>query len=840
MHSPRGERKQRESFSVKWKQVRIGVAALGCVMLITLLGVYAYACTYVYLQPSLPTSAQMRNVALKVPLRIYTSTGDLIAQIGAQQRTPVRYDQIPTVVRDAFLAAEDHRFFQESGISLVSIARAALIDLIAGKKVQGGSTITMQAARNVFLTLDKTFRRKLQESFVTYEMDHEFTKQEIFQLYLNVIFFGQRSYGVAAAAQTYFGKSLDQLTVAEAATLAGIPQAPSLYNPIIHPHLAAARRRYVLQRMLDLGYIDAATAQAADDTPVDASAHAPHVDVNAPYVAEMVRQQMEQWYGPAAETAGYRVYTTIDGRLQDLANRAVQLGLLEYDRQQGYRGPIGRTVLAAGATAAQLEQLVDEYTPIGMLSPAVVVKLGTQDAEVYVRSRGFADIDWSGLSWARKSSGEYAQGPAPKTAADVLARGDVVYVVADETGHAQLAQVPQAQSAFVALDPDDGAIAALVGGFDYYSNKFNRATQALRQPGSGFKPFYYSAALADGLTPASTFLNAPVVVGGEGLEATWRPENDTRSFSGPVRLRVALAHSLNLVSIRLLRDLGLPYVTQYAGRFGFDPKTLPQNLTLALGTLPVTPLQMATAYSVFANGGFKVDPYYIDHVEDASGKVVWQAAPRLACVLCQQPASLSDLKPEPTPAALLAEADALRGGPGPLPPDRLAPQVISPQNDYLMTSMLKDVIRFGTGVRALSLNRDDIAGKTGTSNDYRDAWFNGFTPELEATVWVGYDDDRPLGAGDEGAHTALPIWIHFMRYALEGVPQWERPMPSGIVTLRISPQTGALVSDESPDGISEVFMANHLPTAMPGAGTAAPGTQSSSGTPTQSSADSIF
>ena len=835
MHSPRGERKQRESFSVKWKHVRIAAAALGGVMLITLLGLYMYACSYLYLQPSLPTSAQMRNVELKVPLRIYTSTGDLIAQIGTQQRTPVRYEQIPPLVREAFLAAEDHRFFQEGGFSFLGLARSALIDAITGRFAQGGSTITMQTARNVFLTLDKTWRRKLQESYVVFEMDHEFTKQEIFQLYLNVIFFGQRSYGVAAAAQTYFGKSLDQLTVPEAAMLAGIPQAPSLYNPIIHPHLAAARRAYVLQRMLDLGYIDATAAEAANHTAIDASAHAPHVDVNAPYVAEMVRLQMEQWYGPAAETAGYRVYTTIDGRLQSLANRAVQVGLMEYDRQHGWRGPIGRTVLAAGTTPAQLEQLVDEYTPIGILSPAVVVKVGTQDAGVYVRSRGFADIDWSGLSWARKTLSEDAMGPAPKTAADVVARGDVVYVVADKEGHAQLAQVPQAQSALVALDPDDGAIAALVGGFDYFTNKFDRAVQAQRLPGSGFKPFYYSSALEDGYTPASALLNAPVVVGGEGLEATWRPENDTRSFSGPVRLRVALAHSLNLVSIRLLRDLGLQYVSQYVSRFGFDPKTLPQNLTLALGTLPATPLQMATAYSVFANGGFKVEPYYMARVENASGKVVWQPAPRVAGALCAGSASLSDLKPATaTATAFLAQADGLRSCAGPLPPDQLAPEVISPQNDYLMTSMMKDVIRYGTAVRALSLNRDDIAGKTGTSNDYRDAWFNGYTPGLEATVWVGYDDDHPLGQGDEGAHTALPIWMDFMRYALEGVPQRQRPVPTGIVTLRISPQTGALVSDESPDGIPEVFMANHLPTAAPGAGSTAQGTQ------TQSGGESIF
>ena len=504
--------------------------------------------------------------------------------------------------------------------------------------MQGGSTITQQAARNVFLTLDKTWRRKLQETFVTFEMDHEFTKQEIFQLYLNVIFFGQRSYGVAAAAQTYFGKSLDQLTVAEAATLAGMPQAPSLYNPIIHPHLAAARRAYVLQRMLDLGYIDAATAQAANHAPMDASAHAPHVDVSAPYVAEMVRQQMEQWYGPAAETAGYRVYTTIDGRLQALANRAVQLGLIEYDRQQGWRGPIGRTVLAADATAAQLEQLVDEYTPIGILSPAVVVKVGTQDAG------GLRQI----ARLRRTSTGTGSPGRARRWARTHWVRRQrpqrtcwraVTSSTWSRTTQAMRSsrRCRRRRARSSRSIPTTGRSPRSSAASITSPTSSTARSQAQRLPGSGFKPFFYSAALEDGFTPASTILNAPVVVGGNGLEATWRPENDTRSFSGPVRLRVALAHSLNLVSIRLLRDLGLPYVSQYVSRFGFDPKTLPQNLTLALGTLRATPLQMAAAYSVFANGGFKVDPYYIDRVEDASGKVVWQAAPRIACALCAHP-----------------------------------------------------------------------------------------------------------------------------------------------------------------------------------------------------------
>ena len=826
---------------MNWKRFRVPALLVAAGVVVALVGLYAYACTYVYLEPSLPTLAQMRHVELKVPLRIYTTGGDLIAQIGVEQRTPVRFDQIPLRVREAFLAAEDHRFYQEGAINLGSLLRAAIINVIEGRKAQGGSTITMEAARNLFLTLNKTWRRKLQESIVAYRLDHSFSKDEVFRLYLNVIYFGERAYGVAAAAQTYFGKPLDQLTLAEAATLAGIVQAPSLYNPVVHPHLAALRRSYVLTRMLDLGYIDAAEAQAADRMPIEARLHAPHVDVQAPYVAEMVREQMLQQFGPTAETDGYRVYTTLDGRLQAAADRAVQLGLISYDRRHGWRGPTGHTVLAGNANAGQLQTLVDEYAPIGVLSPAVVVQVGNQSATVYVRAHGFAKIPWSGLSWADKELGEGETGPAPKTAADVLSRGDIVYVVWHEAGDADLAQVPQAQAALVALDPDDGGIAALVGGFDYFTSKFNRATSALRQPGSGFKPFYYSSALHDGYTAASTFLNAPLVVGGAGMESTWRPHNDTRSFGGPVRLRVALAHSLNLVSIRLMRALGTPYVAQYAARFGFDPKVLPQNLTLALGTLEATPLQMATGYAVFANGGYSVAPYLIERIENASGKVIWQATPRIACHGCNQqaapaglvPASLGGSAPTLDPGAPCTAVAQVGDGSAYLPAGQIAPRVISADNDYIMTSMMRDVIRYGTGVRALSLHRDDIAGKTGTSNQWRDAWFNGFTPKLEATVWTGFDDNRSLGYGEEGAHVALPIWIRFMRHALEGVPEWRRPMPPGIVTLRISPSSGLLVSDESPDGIPEVFMANHLPSAQ---------SALSSGEETQgqSSATSIF
>jgi penicillin-binding protein 1A len=808
------------------------------VILITILGAYALACSYVYLLPSLPSIDAMRNVELQVPLRVYTRSGALIAQIGEQRRIPVGYDQIPDLVKHAFLAAEDERFFEHHGIDYLGVARAVLIDVLAGDKTQGASTITMQAARNMFLTLDKTYRRKLQETFVTYRMEHEFTKQEIFGLYLNVIFFGQRAYGVAAAAEAFFGKPLDKLDVAEAATLAGVPKAPSRYNPIVDPQLATGRRAYVLRRMRELGYIDAATAEAANKEPMQARAHAPLYDVEAPYVAEMARLELRQRFGPSAETAGYRVYTTIDGRLQAAANRAVRVGLIEYDRRHGWRGPAGHVELPSHGEP-DYDDLVDEYSAIGNLSPAVVVSVGEKSARAYVKSLGMVQIDWDGLSWAHRQLRNETLGPPPKDARELLSRGDVIYVVADAAGHAQLGQIPEAQSALVALDPNDGSIVALVGGFDYFTNKYNRVTQARRLPGSGFKPFLYSAALENGFTPASVLLDAPIVLDSNGSEEAWRPENSTREFGGPMRLREALVRSRNLVSIRILKELGVQTAIDYITRFGFDARTMPRDLTLALGTLDVTPLDLAAGYAVFANGGYRVDPYFIDRIEDATGKTVWRAAPRMVCTQCEEretqpPAAGAPLRvsnPAPGGAgtgAQSAPADATHGEGAPLPPDQVAPRVISAQNAYLMADMMSDVIKRGTGRRALALGRADIAGKTGTTNEARDTWFNGFTRNLVATVWVGFDQERPLGEAEEGARTALPIWIQFMREALKGVPEQTRPMPDGLVTLRISPQTGTLVSAENPDGIPEIFMANHLPSDNNGALTQGPEGQQSS------------
>src|SRR5580658_2508068 len=491
MQAPCSERKQRKLVSVKWNYIRVLAALAAGVTLITLLGAYALACSYVYLAPSLPPLEAMRNVELQVPLRVYTRSGALIAQIGEQRRIPVTYEQIPEVVKHAFLAAEDERFFEHHGIDYFGVVRAVLIDVVSGEKTQGASTITMQAARNMFLNLDKTARRKLQETFVTYRMEHKFSKQEIFGLYLNVIFFGQRAYGVAAAAEAFFGKPLDKLDVAEAATMAGVPKAPSRYNPITNPQLAAGRRAYVLGRMRYLGYIDAATAEAANQEPMAARAHAPLYDVEAPYVAEMARLELRQRFGASAETAGYKVYTTLDGRLQAAATRAVRIGLIEYDRRHGWRGPAGHIELPAHGEP-DYDDLVNEYASIGNLTPAVVTTVAERGVRAYAKGFGPVDIDWDGLSWARKAGPNESVGPQPKDAAQVVARGDVVYVVADLAGHAQLAQVPEAQSALVALDPNDGSLVALVGGFDYFTNKYNRVTQARRLPGSGFKPFLYS------------------------------------------------------------------------------------------------------------------------------------------------------------------------------------------------------------------------------------------------------------------------------------------------------------------------------------------------------------
>jgi penicillin-binding protein 1A len=759
----------------------------------------------------LPDVASLREVQLQVPLRVYTRDGKLIASIGEQRRIPVRYEQLPRKLVQAFLATEDDRFFRHHGVDWQGILRAAVANLKAGGIRQGASTITMQVSRDMFLTPRRDMKRKMSEIYISLLMEAEFSKEEIFSLYVNKIFLGQRAYGVGAAAEVYFGKTLDQLSIAEMATLAGIPTAPSTVNPVASPEAAKVRRAHVLGRMLDLSYITQAEYNEAKASPMESRLHGASIEVEAPYVAEMVRNDMQSKYGDDVYTAGYKVFTTIDSRLQTAATVALRTGLMEYDRRHGYRGATAKVDLSKITTAAELDGQLEEFPVIGGLKPAIVEKVEARSAKVYVKDLGFVDLPWEKLAWARRELPEEKVDRAPTSASEILSRGDVIYTVGRTAESLMFVQVPEAQSALVSVDPKDGAIVALVGGFDFFQSKFNRVTQARRQPGSGFKPFVYAAAFDKGFTPASVVLDAPVVIDEQGDVKSWRPHEDTDKFYGPVRLREALVHSQNLVSVRLMRAITLDYARNYVTRFGFDKSQLPDDLTLALGTAELSPLQVAIGYSTFANGGFKVSSYYIDRVEDAAGKVLQQADPAIACPQCGRASAPLQGKGERGGRAGLVD-EAPHDGKTLVPGKNLAPQIIKPQIAYLLADMMADVIRRGTGQRARTLNRDDIAGKTGTTSEFHDAWFNGFNGDIVATVWTGFDADRSLGGtDDQAARVAVPTWTYFMHEALAGTARHPVPIPEGIVSVRISPQTGLLASSDNPNGIMEKFIEGTLP-----------------------------
>jgi penicillin-binding protein 1A len=806
---------------------RICVVLVGAIALIA----FANVCAYVYLKPALPDVDSLRDVQLQVPLRVYTRDGKLLAAIGEQRRIPVRYEQLPKKLIQAFLATEDDRFFRHHGVDWQGILRAAVANLKAGGIRQGASTITMQVARDMFLTPRRDIKRKMSEIYISLLMEAEFTKEEIFSLYVNKIFLGQRAYGVGAAAEVYFGKSLDQLTVAEMATLAGIPTAPSVVNPVASPEAAKVRRAHVLGRMLELNYISQAEYDEARLSPMESRLHGASIEADAPYVAEMVRNEMQAKYGDGVYTAGYKVYTTIDSRLQAAATVALRTGLLEYDRRHGYRGATAKVDMAKLTSPKDMEGQLEEFPVIGGLRPAIVETVEAKSAKIYVKDIGEATLPWEKLSWARRELPEEKVDRAPTQASEILTRGDVIYTVGRTAQSLLFVQVPEAQSALVSVDPKDGAVAALVGGFDYFQSKFNRVTQARRQPGSGFKPFVYAAAFDKGFTPASIVLDAPIVIDEAGMEQAWRPKESENRFAGPVRLRDALVHSRNLVSVRLMRAIGGEYTWNYVTRFGFDKSQLPNDLTLALGTAELSPLQVAIGYATFANGGYKVSSYFVDRVEDSGGKVLQQATPALACFQCDRVtdpppavgaittagASTAARAPSTAGAPNTAGARAAQLDTAPhdgktmIPAKNLAPQIIRSQVAYLLADMMKDVIRRGTGVRARSLNRDDIAGKTGTTNDRHDAWFNGFNGDLVTTVWTGFDQDRSLGEGEEGARVAVPTWTYFMHEALAHAPKHGVPVPDGIVAARISPETGLLASSDNPNSIIEYFIEGNLP-----------------------------
>jgi len=747
---------------------------------------------YLVVVPNLPSIDVLKDVRFQVPLRVYSRDMRLMAEFGEKKRAPMAYEEFPELMVKAVLAAEDARFFEHPGVDYLGLLRAVFYLVRTGEKGQGGSTITMQVARNFFLSREKTYLRKINEIMLAFKIEDKLSKRDILSLYLNKIYLGNRAYGVGAAAQVYYGLDVGQLNVAQLAMIAGLPKAPSRYNPIINPTRALTRRNYVLGRMFSLEYITEDEYNEAIKMVDDARLHGLSKEVTAPYVAEMVRAEMVERFGEVTYSEGYNVVTSIDSGLQLTANKAQRNALLAYDRRHGYRGPLSRQLLDDDSGEEQWMNLLRQHREINGLLPALVLE-------------------------ATPGTGFGRMGEAPKMAADILARGDVIRITEDATDQWSLAQVPVVEGALVSLDPKDGAIRALVGGFNFVNSNFNRVTQAERQPGSNFKPFTYSAALEKGFTLASLINDAPVVFEDEGLEATWRPENYSGKVFGPTRLHEALVKSRNLVSIRLLRAIGISYAIRYVSRFGFDKRRLPKDLSLALGSGAVTPLEVVSGYSVFANGGYRAIPYFIDRIENAEGEVVYQADPFTVCEWCEAEAE-SRARIEkglgtPVELAKLEQKDLFVGPPvrEEMPPVNIAPRVITPQNAYLMRTLMIDVVRSGTGRRALVLNRKDIGGKTGTTNDQQDAWFSGFSPDVVTTAWVGFDKPQPLGERETGGRAALPMWIEYMRTALRGLPEKPLVQPPGLVTVRIDPKTGLLASADNPDAIFETFRVENVP-----------------------------
>jgi penicillin-binding protein 1A len=786
------------------------------------LGVAAVGVAYWLVEPRLPTASEIRDVRLQVPLRVFSRDGKLIAMFGETKRTPVDISAVPPMVRNAFLAIEDARFYEHPGIDWRGILRAVwLLATTDDRRVPGGSTITQQVARNFFLSNEYSLTRKVAEIFLALRLERELSKDEILELYLNKIFFGYRSYGVAAAAEFYYGKKLSELDLAEAAMLASIPKFPSSGNPLTNPERALERRNYVLQRMAEIGMIAAGQMQAAQAQPNHAFPHEPAIELDAPYLAEMVRLEVIDRIGADALNNGYRAYTTVDSTMQEAANAAVRDRLLAFDQRKGYRGPEARIDLSTLATVEQRRAAVGAYRSVSGLMPGLVTASDDAAASIILADGQVVILDLPAVEWARPRNDAGALGAKPKTVAQVLQPGDVVRLARDAEGAWRLSQIPRVQAALTAIDPEDGAIRAIVGGFSFTLSKFNRATQSNRQPGSSFKPFVYAAAFERGFNPASVVNDAPLVFADPSAEGgVWKPQNDNEKFLGPMRLREAMVLSRNLVSVRLLDAVGIGFAREYIQRFGFPPEALPQNLSLALGTSSLPPLALARGYSVFANGGYLVDTYSVERIDDDTGKPIYAAGPRRACRGCiariSATAGNAEASADALSAMLNGSATAPEPAPSPAAPgvedkdaSTLAPRVIDERNAFLITSVLRDVVKRGTGRGAMVLERNDLAGKTGTTNNYRDAWFSGFNPNLVATAWMGHDDFASLGDREFAAQTALPIWIDFMRVALAGMPETEPVVPTGITTARIN-GAGNLVGDGGEGGIAEFFKTEDL------------------------------
>lgn len=809
---------------------------------------------YFKIKPELPDVNVLREVQLQMPLRIYTEDSLLIAEYGEKRRDPVQITAVPQHLKNAIIAAEDKRFYQHPGVDYQGLLRAVYYLAKTGQKGPGGSTITMQVARNFFLTNDKTYIRKIKEIFLSFKIESELEKDDILELYINKIYLGNRAYGYAAASRVYYGKKIADLELAEAAMLAGLPKAPSRYNPIVNPDRALLRRDYVLGRMNALDMISDKEFIQTKALPVSATLHYSRPEAEANYVGEMVRKRIQQLYGDAWATAGFNVYTTIRSTNQIAANLALREALFEYERRHGYIGPIGTIDTTTIGDPVVLEESLKEYSNRGGMSPAVVIAVDDTSATMVIGSGEQFVIPLEDMLWARERISIDERGKEIETATAVFAVGDVVHLQIKTDGTARFVQEPKIEGAFVALEPGTGKVLALVGGFDYFRSKFNRATQARRQPGSTLKPFIYSAALQNGDTAATIYNDAPVVFHDAALEGEWRPQNYSGRFFGPTRLREALVKSRNLVSVRVLRELGVPAAIDYATRFGFKSSRLPEDLSLALGNASVTPMEMASAFAVFANGGYKVPSHFIQRIEDPRGEVLYTTPKVVLCADCQPDASFD----------LLAEVDAIvepdneednasdadtndaeSDAESAEPSDKLAselakldivnaPRVIDERNAYIMNSIMREVVSRGTARRAgEALGRKDLAGKTGTTNNQLDAWFSGYNSQVVATAWVGSDGLDPLGRREAGGIAALPMWSSFIAKILDGVPEDEFTTPAGIKTVRIDRRTGEPASGDGT--VLEMFIDGTVPEGTVRRSSSSNATNSSSGASSNSS-----
>jgi len=780
-----------------------------------------------YLNPQLPQVDTLKNIQLQTPLKVYSSDLKLIAEFGEKRRTPINIVDVPPLFIKAVLAAEDDGFLSHGGVDIKGLMRAALQLVTTGHIQTGGSTITMQVAKNYFLSQERTFSRKFNEILLALQIEKALGKQQILELYLNKIYLGNRAYGIQAAAEVYYGKNIQSLDLAQLAMIAGLPKAPSSYNPLANPERALIRRNWILSRMLKLKYIDQDAYNGAVSQSVTAKYHGLQRELDASYLAEMVRSDMlgryteEQVY-----TSGMRVYTTLNSKHQHSANVALERGLLAYDNRHGYRGAENTVTLEPETPIESAVRALESSENIGPLHPAVVLKVEDQIAEVILKNNETVEIQWPGLEWARKFINTDSMGPKPANAADILKSGDQIRIIKKPDNTWALSQLPIAQSALVSLNPKDGAILSLVGGFNFQQSKFNRVTQATRQPGSNFKPFIYTAALEYGYTAASIINDAPVIFDDPLLENVWRPENYSGKFYGPTRVRQALYLSRNLVSIRLLRALSIPKTIDFVSRFGFDKKRLPNDLSLALGSAEFTPLEIATGYASLANGGYKVEPYFIDKIYDNDNNLLFQEAPLTVCPDCEgapwakikKPGNENELSKILVDSAgvNIANSNILQLKAIQLPETLKkktlpAPRIIEERIAYIINSMLQDVIKRGTGRAALALGRSDMAGKTGTTNDQTDAWFSGYNSEVVATAWIGFDQPQTLGRREYGGSAALPIWIDYMREVLAGSPELHNTQPQGLVSIRIDPKTGLRARPGQSDAIFELFRSEHVP-----------------------------